>query len=151
MSKMSPRAHRVADQVQRILADLIRREVKDPRLGMVSITGVDVSRDFAYASVYVTVMSPHGLDAGERLEDMGELDRRYIEESVAVLNKAAGYLRSLLGKELSLRTTPALKFKYDESLARGRYMSSLIDRAIAEDSQHAPGSDAPDSDGDKDR
>lgn len=150
MSKVSPRVHRVADQIQRILADLIRREVKDPRLGMVSITGVDVSRDFAYATVYVTVMSSHGLDGGERLTDMGELDRHYIEESLAVLNKAAGYLRSLLGKQLTLRTTPALKFRYDESLARGRYLSTLIDKAIAEDSLHTAGSDGKDSEGNED-
>jgi len=151
MSKVSPRVHRVADQIQRILADLIRREVKDPRVGMVSITGVDVSRDFAYATVYVTVMSPHGLDGGEQLKDMGELDRHYIEESLSVLNKAAGYLRGLLGKELTLRTTPALKFSYDESLARGRYLSSLIDKAIAEDGLHTDGSDETSSEGDEDR
>jgi len=141
MSKASPRVHRVADQIQRILADLIRREVKDPRLGMVSITGVDVTRDFSYAKVYVTVMGRHGVGADEQLKDMGELDRRQIEDSLAVLNNASGYLRSLLGKELTLRITPALQFRYDESLARGRYLSSLIDRAIAEDSRHPPGSD----------
>lgn len=146
MSKASPRVNRVADQIQRILAELIMREVKDPRLGMVSITGVDVTRDFAYANVYVTVMGRHGLDSGEQLKDMGELDRRQIEDSLAVLNNAAGYLRSLLGKQMSLRTIPALQFRYDESLARGRYLSSLIDRAIAEDGLHSDDTDEGDGD-----
>jgi len=136
MSKPSPRAQRVADQIQRILADLIMREIRDPRVGMVSVTGVDVSRDFAYATVYVTVMMRDGGSLGMQLKDMGELDRKQIEDSLMVLNKAAGYLRSLLGKELSLRTTPALQFRYDDSIARGRYLSSLIDRALAEDSEH---------------
>lgn len=136
MSKPSPRAQRVADQIQRILADLIMREIRDPRVGMVSVTGVDVSRDFAYATVYVTVMMRDGGSLDMQLKDMGELDRKQIDDSLMVLNKAAGYLRSLLGKELSLRTTPALQFRYDDSIARGRYLSSLIDKALAEDSVH---------------
>lgn len=138
MSKVSPRVQRVADQIQRLLADLIRREIHDPRVGMVSVTGVDVSRDFAHANVYVTVMGRHGDDfgAGQSLKDMGELDRKEINDAVKVLNKAAGYLRSLLGREMSLRVIPALQFHYDDSIARGRYLSSLIDRAVAEDSMH---------------
>ena len=136
--KVSPRVQRVADQIQRLLADLIRREIRDPRVGMVSVTGVDVSRDFAHANVYVTVMGTHGDDfgAGQSLDDMGELDRKEISDSLAALNKASGYLRSLLGKEMSLRVIPALQFHYDNSVARGRYLSSLIDKAIAEDSTH---------------
>lgn len=145
MSKPSPRVQRVADQIQRILADLIMREIRDPRLGMVSVTGVNVSRDFAHAVIYVTVMSSDGGGLDVQLKEMGELDRKQIEDSLAVLNKAAGYLRSLLGKELSLRTTPALQFRYDESIARGRYLSSLIDKALQEDSQHPHEEDAQDS------
>ncbi|HDZ10127.1 30S ribosome-binding factor RbfA [Pseudohongiella sp.] len=146
MNKPSPRAQRVADQIQRILADLIRREIRDPRVGMVSVTGVNVSRDFAYANVFVTVLSS-GLvqdGFGSQLKDMGELDRKEIDDSLAALNKAAGYLRSLLGKELSLRTTPALKFHYDDSIARGSYLSTLIDKALAADSTHEHLPDADD-------
>ena len=137
-TSVSPRVQRVADQIQRLLADMIRREVRDPRVGMVSVTGVDVSRDFSYASVYVTVMGRNGADLGEgkSLNDMGALDRKEIEDSLTALNKASGYLRSLLGKEMTLRTIPALQFRYDESIARGRYLSSLIDKAIAEDATH---------------
>lgn len=136
--KVSPRVQRVADQIQRLLADLIRREIRDPRVGMVSVTGVDVSRDFAHANVHVTIMGRHGDDfgAGQALKDMGELDRKEIKDSIAALNKAAGYLRSLLGKEMSLRVIPALQFHYDDSVAHGRYLSSLIEKAIAEDSTH---------------
>jgi ribosome-binding factor A len=147
MTKPSPRTQRVADQIQRILADLIMREIRDPRLGMVSVTGVDVSRDFAYATVYVTVMMRDGGGLDMQLADMGELDRKQIEDSLAVLNHAAGYLRSLLGKELSLRTTPALKFRYDDSIARGRYLSSLIDQALTEDSKHPHDDNVADDDG----
>jgi ribosome-binding factor A len=145
MSKPSPRVQRVADQIQRILADLIMREIRDPRVGMVSVTGVDVSRDFAYATIHVTVITKHGGGIGMQLSEMGELDRKEIEDSLVVLNKAAGFLRGMLGKELSLRTTPALQFRYDESIARGRYLSSLIDKAIAEDSTHEH-DDEPDAD-----
>lgn len=136
--RVSPRVQRVADQIQRLLADMIRREVRDPRVGMVSVTGVDVSRDFSHANVYVTVMGRNGADLGEgkSLSDMGALDRKEIEDSLMVLNKASGYLRSLLGKEMTLRTIPAMQFRYDESIARGRYLSSLIDKAIAEDATH---------------
>src|SRR5690606_16568950 len=136
--RVSPRVQRVADQIQRLLADLIRREVRDPRVGMVSVTGVDVSRDFSYASVYVTVMGKNGADLGEgkSLKDMGELDRKEIEDSLGALNRASGYLRSLLGKEMKLRTIPALNFRYDESIMRGNYLSSLIDKALAEDATH---------------
>ena len=145
MSNTSPRAQRIADQIQRILADLIMREIGDPRLGMVSVTGVDVSRDFAHATVFVTVMTRDAVGLDSQLKDMGELDRKQIDDSLAVLNKASGYLRSLLGKELRLRTTPALQFRYDESIARGRYLSSLIDRALEEDSEHGDGADTPDT------
>lgn len=146
--RVSPRVQRVADQIQRLLADMIRREVRDPRVGMVSVTGVDVSRDFSHANVYVTVMGRHGADLGEgkSLREMGELDRKEIEDSLSALNKAGGYLRSLLGKEMTLRTIPALQFHYDESIARGRYLSSLIDKAIAEDATHEHGDDEPELD-----
>jgi ribosome-binding factor A len=122
----SPRLQRVADQVQRELATLIQKEVKDPRLGMVSVTGVEVSRDMAYADVYVTAL------IGQR-DDLEQESMEKRAATVSVLNNAAGFLRSLLAKELSLRTTPKLRFHYDESISRGRYLSSLIDDAIDSD------------------
>ncbi len=140
MSKVSPRLQRVADQIQRELAQLIQLEVNDPRVGMVSVTGVKVSRDLAHADVYVTVMGSvegvSGLAPGVTLDKAGALDRLEVEESIKALNQASGYLRTLLAKRSSLRTTPRLIFHYDQSVARGQYLSSLIDRALAADAEH---------------
>ncbi len=122
----SPRLQRVADQVQRELATLIQREVKDPRLGMVSVTSVEISRDLAYADVYVTAL------VGQQ-DDLEKESAEKRAATIEVLNNAAGFLRSLLAREMSLRTTPRLRFHYDESISRGRYLSSLIDDAIDSD------------------
>jgi len=146
MAKVSPRVKKVADQIQRELATLIQSEVNDPRVGMVSVTGVEVSRDLAYATVYVTVMGSVDGVSGAESEALvrpeaepaskDSLDALEIEESVKALNKAAGYLRTLLAKQMSLRIIPKLTFRYDNSIARGQYLSSLIDHAIAADSEH---------------
>jgi ribosome-binding factor A len=122
----SQRLQRVADQVQRELAMIIQREVKDPRLGMISVTGVEVSRDLAYADVYVTALVGAS-------DDLVNDSREKQAATENVLNHASGFLRSQLAKELSIRTTPKLRFHYDESISRGRYMSTLIDDAIDSD------------------
>ena len=119
------RTERVGDQIQKELATLIQWEMKDPRLGMVTINEVKVSRDFSYAEVYITVL-------GQDLQDA-----TVSETSVEVLNKAAGFLRSQLGRKLTLRTVPALRFHYDQSIERGRHLSSLIDKAVRQDEQNA--------------
>ena len=98
---------------------MIQGEVRDPRVGMASVTGVKVSRDLAHASVYVTLL--------------GKTSSEEIQEGIDALNKAAGFLRSLLAKTISLRTTPKLNFIYDDSLARGQFMTDLIDEALARD------------------
>jgi ribosome-binding factor A len=121
---LSQRIQRMADQIQREMADLIRNELKDPRLGMVTVSAVRVSKDMGYADVYVTVMG-RTLDA-----DTGE--------SVAVLNHAAGFLRGELGRRLMVRMIPRLRFHYDEATLRGNRMSALINQAIAEDEAHHP-------------
>ncbi len=113
------RADRVADAVKRLLATLIQQEISDPRVGMVNINDVTVTRDLAIAKIYVTFI--------------GHDDDSSCAEGTAALNKAAGYLRSLLSKEMSLRTTPKLQFFYDKTPIRGQALSSLIDRARAED------------------
>ncbi|NQV69678.1 MAG: 30S ribosome-binding factor RbfA [Pseudohongiella sp.] len=133
---MSPRVQRVADQIQRELASLIQLEVNDPRVGMVSVTGVTVSRDLAYAKVYVTVLNTLTEDEAvneSTLSEPGVLDKLEIEENIKALNKAAGYLRTLLAKRLSLRSVPKLQFHYDGSVQRGQQLSSLIDSALAAD------------------
>ena len=95
MAKEYDRTQRVADYLQRELAELIQHEVRDPRLGMVSVTGVEVSRDLAYARVYYTVMGT------ESPEDAAE--------STEVLNKAAGFLRSKLSRDSNMRSVPQLQ------------------------------------------
>ncbi len=122
MAKEYSRTQRIGDQMQRELAQLIRREVKDPRVGLVTITAVDVSRDVGHAKVFITVM---GADGGE-----------VVERNLEILRDAAGYLRMLLGKVMKVRSVPQLQFHYDESIARGAHLSALIDRAVAEDNKH---------------
>lgn len=119
MPREFSRTDRVADAIKRLLSTLIQQEVGDPRVGMVNINEVVVTRDLAIAKAYVTFI--------------GRDDKQQCEEAAAILNNAAGYLRSLLAKELSLRTTPKLQFFYDETPIKGQKLSSLIDKALAED------------------
>jgi ribosome-binding factor A len=131
---VSQRTQRLADQIQRDLANLIRLELKDPRLGMVTISAVKVSPDMGYADVYVTVI-------GSSLDEKPD-------ESLAVLNAAAGFLRGELGRLISTRMTPRLRFHFDEVAARGNRMAALINQAVKEDEQRAKsrGSDSTSSD-----
>lgn len=122
MPREFARARRVEDQLQRLLVDLIRREVKDPRLGPVSITAVEVSDDLSHARVYVT---PFGGQGDPVL-------------TVEALQHAAGFLRNAVRRELPLRVTPALEFRPDESIERGARLSALIDSAVSEDRARHP-------------
>lgn len=129
------RQQRVADQIQRELAGFIQFELKDPRLDMITVSGVDVSRDFSYADVYVTFMKSKS-DAEAK-------------ELVGILNNASGYLRKLLGQSIKLRITPNLRFHYDATLSRGAKMNALINQAIEKDQENNDES-LPDSDPKKD-
>ena len=113
------RTDRVADQLQQELAVLIQREIKDPRLGMVTVSGVTVSRDLGYADVYVTLL--------------GDDDAERIKENLAVLKRAGGFLRSQIARRIKLRHVPELRFHFDESVVRGHKLSSLIDEAVETD------------------
>ena len=113
------RTDRVADAIKRLLATLILQEVNDPRIGMVNINEVSVTKDLALAKVYVTFVG---------CENEGQC-----EQASRALNNAAGYLRKLLAKETDLRTTPKLQFFYDKTPVRGQVLSGLIERALAED------------------
>jgi ribosome-binding factor A len=119
MAKEYARTQRVSDHLQRELAALIQHEIRDPRVGMVSITGVDVSRDLGYAKVYYT--------------SMGSDSQEDASESTDVLNKAAGFLRSRLSKDSSMRRLPQLRFYFDASVGNGRELESLIRRAADAD------------------
>lgn len=119
MAKDFPRARRVADQIQRELATLIRDAVRDPRVaGSVTVSEVQVSRDMAHAKVYATVL---GAEAQET------------DEAVDALNGAAGFLRRELGRRMTLRSVPALHFFHDLSFDRGAALTRLIDDAVADD------------------
>ncbi len=125
MMENNSRAQRVADQIQRDLASLIQFEMNDPRIGLVSVTGVEVTPDLAYAKIFVT-----SLGGGNVEQQSSEAAGR---ESTAALNGAAGYLRSLLARRLQTRIAPKLSFHYDASVERGRKLDDLIDSALASD------------------
>ncbi len=133
---MTQRVHRLEDQVQKELARLIQQELRDPRIGMVTISAVKLSKDLGYADVYVTVLSTRsGSDALPESEEEREEASRL--QSLKGLNAASGYLRNLLGKVLTVRMIPRLRFHYDEVLARAQRLSHLIQEAVRqEDERH---------------
>ena len=120
MPRDYPRTRRIAEQIQRELSEIIRLELKDPRVtGMITITDVEVTRDQAHAKVFFSILA----------------DADKIDETTEGLKRAAGFLRSELAHRLLLRTVPQLEFKYDASVERGVKLSRLIDQAVASDKQ----------------
>ena len=118
----SQRLKRMGDTVQRELSELIRQELKDPRLGgLVTISAVKVSADLGYAEVYVTIM---GRELGDEQSEVAN------KETLFVLNGAAGFLRHELGRRIKTRVTPRLRFHYDKTNAYGNYMFGLIAEAV---------------------
>ena len=115
MPKDYPRTRRIAEQIQRELADLIRLELKDPRVPpLVTITDVEVSADQSHAKVFFTLMG----------------DAQKIADTTEGLRRAAGFLRTQLAQRMNLRTVPQLDFKYDASIERGAKLTRLIDEAV---------------------
>ena len=115
------RTDRIADQMQRELAQLIQREIKDPRLdALITVSGVKVSKDLGYADVYVTFLSTQN-------------NPDLVNTNLQILKQAASFLRGRLGQNIRLRVTPELRFHYDASVERGHHLSSLIDQAIEAD------------------
>lgn len=112
----SGRGARVAEQIHHELAEMIRGELKDPRVGMVTLTGVDLTPDYAHATVWFSVLPD---------------DPESLAATQAGLQNAAGFLRSQLGRRVRIHTTPMLRFAHDPSLGRGVSMAALIDRANA--------------------
>ena len=113
--KSFSRKDRVSEQVRRELAELIRTELKDPRVGMVSITDVEVTPDYAHAKVWFST-----LGGSEQLAPVLE-----------GLQQSAGFLRRKLGKRIRIHTTPQLHFVFDPSLERGADLSRLIEKAVS--------------------
>ncbi|AVJ55546.1 30S ribosome-binding factor RbfA [Idiomarina sp. OT37-5b] len=112
------RTERVRHQLQREIAMILQREVKDPRVSMVTVSDVEVSRDLAYAKVFVTFFND---------------DSDQVKQAVKILNEAAGFIRSLLGKRIKARVVPELKFHHDTSLNEGIRMSKLVAEARKRD------------------
>jgi ribosome-binding factor A len=118
--KTSNRSQRVADQIQRDLAELLRREIRDPRVGLVTISGVDISPDHRHAKVFFTVIGSSATEAAEGL------------------NAAAAHLHHLLFKRLQMRTVPSLHFVHDASVERGFEIDRLIDQAVGRNEPREP-------------
>ena len=115
------RAFKVADQIQRDLTELIARELKDPRVGMVTLQGVEVTPDYAHAKVFFTNMTGEG-DVPEILQG---------------LRRASGFLRRELGRRIRIHTIPELHFHYDRSVEEGSRLTQLIDAVVKEDESRA--------------
>jgi len=111
------RTRRVGEQIQRELSELLRDEVKDPRLGITTIQAVEVARDLGHAKVFFTVLG----------------DEQAVHDSQKVLERAAGFLRHALGQRMFIRSVPQLHFVHDVSVERGMHLSELIDTARASD------------------
>ena len=121
MKKHSQRAQRVGDQIQRELAPLLREEIKDPRVGRITVTSVEVSADLSHAKVFFTHLA----------------GREHAAEAVEAMQHTAGYLRRELSHRLQLYSVPQLHFVYDDSIETGMRLSQLIDDAVASDRKHS--------------
>ncbi|MGQ9444786.1 30S ribosome-binding factor RbfA [[Pasteurella] aerogenes] len=119
MGREFKRSDRVAQELQKEVAIILQREVKDPRIGMVTVSDVEVSSDLAYAKVFVTFLFDH--------------DEQAIENGMKGLEKASPYIRSLVAKAMRLRIVPELRFIYDQSLVEGMRMSNLVTHVVRED------------------
>ncbi|HDI3142050.1 TPA: 30S ribosome-binding factor RbfA [Vibrio cholerae] len=128
MPKEFSRTQRVAQQLQKELAMILQREVRDSRLGMMTISDVEVSRDLAYAKVFVTFLC-----IGEQTP----------ESCLAALREHEVQIRMMLGKQIRLRLTPEIRFYYDNTLVEGMRMSNLVTEVINSDKRrkHEAGRD----------
>lgn len=118
MAKEFGRADRVSQQIQREIAMILQREIKDPRVGMATVSDVELTRDLQHAKVFVTFF-------------LNEEDN--IEAGIKVLNDASGYIRILLGKAMKLRVVSEIRFVYDKTLVEGMRISNLITNTVRDD------------------
>jgi len=121
MPKEFSRGQRIAEQIRRELAELIRQEVKDPRVSLISLTDVELTPDYAHAKIFFTAMG--GMDS--------------VPEILEGLRRASGFLRRELGKRIRIHTLPELHFHYDSSVEEGSRLSQLIDQTVREDEARA--------------
>jgi len=123
MPREFSRSQRMAEQLRRELAEIVQDEIKDPRLGFISFTEVRMSRDLSHAVIYCSVLNSEQLN-----------------ESIEILNSAAGFIRKSIGRRIRARIVPTLKFVADESVIRGAAMDELISEAIRSDQRSSEGS-----------
>lgn len=134
MAREFSRIDRIGDQMQRELAQLIQREIKDPRVGMITVNAVKVSRDLGYADIYVSLLTTEELNA----------ESPEVKESLAVLNKASGFLRGQVGRAMKLRVVPLLRFHFDELQGYSRRLDGLIRKAVGDQPAVSDDSDSAD-------
>lgn len=135
MAREFSRIDRIGDQMQRELAQLIQREIKDPRVGMITVNAVKVSRDLGYADIYVSLLTTEELSA----------ESPEVKESLAVLNKASGFLRGQVGRAMKLRVVPLLRFHFDELQGYSRRLDGLIRKAVGDQPAVSDDSDSADN------
>jgi ribosome-binding factor A len=119
MPREFSRSQRMAEQIRRDISEIVRGELKDPRMGLCSFTEVRVSRDMSHALIFCSV-----------------LNEQDSQETVDTLNRAGGFLRSQLARRIKARIVPTLKFVLDDSMTRGEAMDALIKRAVSSDKEH---------------
>ena len=119
MAREFKRADRVAQEIQKEIAVILQREVKDPRIGMVTVSDVEVSSDLSFAKIFVTFLF--------------DSDQSAVQQGMQGLQKASPYIRTLLGKAMRLRIVPEIRFVYDSSLVEGMRMSNLVSNVIKQD------------------
>lgn len=118
------RTLRIAEEIKHEIAALIQSELQDPRVGMVTVSRVEISRDLVHARIFITLLEARQKNGHD------------LQTTLQALNNAAGYLRRALAKRLRLRIVPQLRFVHDESVVRGARLTALIDAAVASDRDH---------------
>ena len=139
MPKDYSRTRRVGEQIQREMAQLVQQEVKDPRLGLVTISAVKLSKDMSHANIFFTVLDNPDENKAEQSKEES------IAETVKILEGASGFLRHELGKRMQLRIVPNIHFKYDESISYGNDLSALINKAMGMENPENRMSDSDDN------
>ncbi|WP_367680278.1 30S ribosome-binding factor RbfA [Candidatus Fukatsuia anoeciicola] len=126
MIKEFSRAQRVAQEIKKKIAIILQREIKDPRICMVTVSSVEISRDLTCAKVFVTFLNILTKNS----------DSKVITNGITILQDASGYIRNLLGKTMRLRIVPNISFFYDNSLAEGTRISNLINNVLQKNTKY---------------
>lgn len=135
MPREFSRSQRMAEQLRRELAEIVRDEIKDPRLGFVSFTEVRMSRDLSHAVVYCSVF--HADTSSSKENDSDSNTQEQQKTSIEILNRAVGFIRKEIAQRIQARIVPTLKFTIDDSVTRGAAMDELISKALSGDGNNS--------------